>query len=91
MKIFHTDREEIILLTMEEVATELGMSYRTIRRYADEGRFPVCVLGRQKYVWMRHLGQYLKGAQSAKTWKKVLPPTYDQPEFSPFWDEDRTR
>lgn len=60
MKVFHTNREEIVLFTLEEVSKELGISYRTVRRYAAEERFPVCEIGRNKYVWMRHLASSSK-------------------------------
>ena len=87
MKVFHTNREEIVLFTLEEVSKELGISYRTVRRYAAEERFPVCEIGRNKYVWMRHLGQFLKGAKSTKRWKQVEPPKFDTEFYSPApWD-----
>ncbi len=90
MKRFQTYREEIILFTLEEVADELGISYRTVRRYVQEGRIPYCEIGRNKYIWMKHLGEYLKGAKSIHTFQKVEPPRFDTETFSaspdPFYE-----
>lgn len=85
-------REEIVLFTLEEVAKELGISYRTVRRYVQEGRIPACEIGRNKYIWMQHLGQFLKGAKSTRSHYSVPVPSFDTEDFSDppdpcYWDE----
>ena len=75
------------LFNLQEAASFLGVSERTMRTYVKAGRIPAVKHRRRLYIWSRNLQEYLRGARTLRTYRKVEPPEYSDLDFSAPPDE----
>lgn len=81
--IYQTEREHLILYTLQEAADFLGVTERTLRQYIHDQRLPAQKIGNKWFIWERNLSAFVCGARSTKDRHKVAAPTFEGADFPP--------
>lgn len=81
MRTFNLPSERIRLLTLQETATILSVSERTLRSYVKQQRIPAARLNRRLYFDERNISAFLRGARSIRDGHRVQAPEFDSDGF----------
>ena len=86
-KIVGTER--IVLYDLDETASVLGVTTRTVRTYAKNGIIPSCRLRHKLYFTDRNIAAFLKGAASTRRKTAVDAPKYETSDYTADpWESD---
>ena len=81
--------EKIVLYDLEESASLLGVTTRTLRSYAKDELIPCCRLRRKLYFTDRNISAFLKGTRSTRRKIAVDAPQFETSDYTPdAWESD---